>query len=133
MLVFQQLPHLRPSVLYVFGELSFLTDAAIVKDKMENTGSGVGGSGGVKEGRVTQVTVMGTGHLIPMEKVEESATHAATWIGTEMLRWRANEKLTEEEWGNKVGIERSIMSERFVQELKASFQAPAKKANTAKL
>jgi hypothetical protein len=118
MIVFQQLPHLRPSVLYVFGSLSFLTlDPEVIKDKMENTGTGVGGSGGAKEGRVSQIMVQGAGHLIPMEKVEESSTHAATWIGQELTRWRANEKLTEEEWGNKKGIERAVVPERFQEEL----------------
>jgi isoaspartyl peptidase/L-asparaginase-like protein (Ntn-hydrolase superfamily) len=118
MLVFQQLPHLRPSVLYIFGSLSFLTlDPEVIKDKMEVTGTGPGGSGGAKEGRVSQVTVQGAGHLIPMEKVEESATHAATWIGQELLRWRANEKMTEEEWGNKKGIQRAVVPERFHEEL----------------
>lgn len=118
MLVFQQLPHLRPSVLYIFGSLSFLTlDPEVIRDKMEVTGTGPGGSGGAKEGRVSQVMVQGAGHLIPMEKVEESATHVATWIGQELLRWRANEKLTEEEWGDKKGVERAVVPERFHEEL----------------
>ena len=120
MMVFQQLPHLRPSVLYIFGELSFLTeDPAVIEDKIANTGTGAGGSGGMKEGRVDQVTVQGTGHLIPMEKVEESAQHMATWIGKEMNRWRANEKISEEEWGLLQGIERSVLPDRFIEELKS--------------
>ena len=71
--------------------------------------------------------------MIPMEKVEQSATHLATWIGTEMLRWRANEKMTEEEWGNMTRVQRSMMPERFVEELSASVKAPKKKTNGAKL
>ncbi|KAF2706824.1 alpha/beta-hydrolase [Pleomassaria siparia CBS 279.74] len=119
MMVFQQLPHLRPSVLYVFGELSFLTeDPTVIEDKMANTGSGVGGSGGRKEGRVDQVTVQGAGHLIPMEKVEESAEHLATWIGKEISRWRVNEKIFEEEWGTLKGVERSVLTDRYLEELR---------------
>lgn len=135
-MVFSLLPNLRPSVLYVFGSLSFLTaDPASIEDKMANTGSGVGGSGGVKEGRVAQVMVQDAGHLIPMEKVEETADHAADWIGKEMIRWRANEKLTEEEWGTKKGIERAVLTDRWREELFGLMKgkAPQRKPKAAKL
>lgn len=136
MMVFEQLPHLRPSVLYVFGSLSFLTeDPANIADKMAQTGSGGGGSGGVKEGRVDQVMVQDAGHLIPMEKVEESAEHVAKWIGKEMSRWRINEKITEEEWGNLKGYERSVLTDRYVEELSGAMKGkvPPKEKKEAKL
>lgn len=118
MLIFRQLPFLRPSVLYIFGSLSFLTlDKTQIDEKMELTGSGPGGSGGAKEGRVANVMVQGAGHLIPMEKVEESAMHVASWVGKEMGRYRDGEKRTEAEWEGKTGVQRSLLSERFVQEL----------------
>lgn len=116
-IVFNQLPTLKPSVLYIFGSESFLTDDAIIEEKLAKTGSGVGGSGGRAEGRVTSVMVQGAGHLIPMEKVEESAEHVGKWIGKEMARFWDWEKKTKEEWGDKKGIERSVMSKRFVEEL----------------
>lgn len=116
-IVFSQLPALRPSVLYVFGSLSFLTNDEIIEEKLAMTGSGVGGSGGRAEGRVDSVTVQDAGHLIPMEKVEESADHVGKWIGKEMVRYRDWEKKTQEEWGDKKGIERSVLSERFMEEL----------------
>jgi pimeloyl-ACP methyl ester carboxylesterase len=118
-IVYHQLPHIRPSVLYIFGSLSFLTaDPKFIEEKMELTGSGVGGSGGAKEGRVAGIMVQGAGHLIAMEKVEESAEHVASWVGKEMSRWRVGEKLTEEEWEGKKGVERSVMPERYVEELR---------------
>ncbi|KAF2189688.1 hypothetical protein K469DRAFT_625552 [Zopfia rhizophila CBS 207.26] len=117
--VFHQLPHLRSSVLYVFGGLSSLSSPEMVEDKMVQTGTGVGGSGGVKEGRVAQVTVQDAGHLVPMERVEESAKHAASWIGKEMLRWREGERLTEEEWEGRKGVQRSVLTERWMEELKS--------------
>jgi hypothetical protein len=116
-IVFSQLPALRPSVFYIFGSLSFLTDDAIIEEKLAKTGSGVGGSGGRAEGRVASVTVQDAGHLIPMEKVEESADHIGKWIGKEIIRFWDWQKKTQEEWGGKKGIERSVLSERFVEEL----------------
>jgi pimeloyl-ACP methyl ester carboxylesterase len=116
-IVYNQLPHIRPSVFYVFGELSFLTDDAIIEEKMALTGSGVGGSGGRAEGRVASVMVKNAGHLIPMEKVQESADHVGKWIGREMVRYRDWEDKTQREWGNLKGIERSVLSERYMEEL----------------
>lgn len=137
MMTFLQLPHLRPSVLYIFGSLSFLTaDPKLITEKMEITGAGVGGSGGVKEGRVAKVTVQDAGHLIPMEKVEESASHIASWAGKELLRWRDNEKRTVEEWGDKKGLERSMLPERFVEELTETMKGmapPKRKESSSKL
>lgn len=128
-IVFNQLPSIRPSVLYVFGSLSFLTDDAIIEEKMTKTGSGVGGSGGRAEGRVANVMVQDAGHLIPMEKVEESAEHIGKWIKKEMVRYWDWEKKTEEEWNGKVGRERSVLSERFVEELNAVMKPKEKKSS----
>lgn len=116
-IVHNQLPHVRPSVFYIFGEFSFLTDDAIIEEKMALTGSGVGGSGGRAEGRVASVMVKKAGHLIPMEKVEESADHIGKWIGEEMVRYRDWEDKTQREWGSLKGNERSVLSERFTEEL----------------
>lgn len=116
-IVFNQLPALKPSVFYVFGSKSFLTDDSIIEEKLAMTGSGVGGSGGRAEGRVDSVMVQDAGHLIPMEKVEESADHVGKWIGKEMVRFWDWQKKTQEEWGTKKGIQRSVLSERFLEEL----------------
>jgi pimeloyl-ACP methyl ester carboxylesterase len=126
-IVFSQLPHLRPSVFYIFGEKSFLTNDAIVEEKMRLTGSGVGGSGGREEGRVANVMVKDAGHLIPMEKVEESADHIGKWIQKDMVRYWDWERKTEEEWGSKKGYERSVLSDRFVEELNAVMKPTEKK------
>lgn len=126
-IVFNQLPAIRPSVFYIFGSLSFLTDDAVIEEKMTKTGSGVGGSGGRAEGRVANVMVQDAGHLIPMEKVGESATHIGKWIQKEMVRYWDWEKTTEEEWNGKVGVDRSVLSERFVEELDAVIKPREKK------
>ncbi|KAF1956206.1 hypothetical protein CC80DRAFT_525706 [Byssothecium circinans] len=131
MIVFQQLPHLRPSVFYIFGSLSSLTlNPEDIREKMALTGAGDGGSGGEKEGRVASVMVQGAGHLIPMEKVEESATHMGKWLEKEIARWWDGERLTEAEWEGRKGVERSVLSERFLEELKKTLKG---KGNGSKL
>ncbi|KAF2089009.1 hypothetical protein K490DRAFT_38616 [Saccharata proteae CBS 121410] len=95
---FHQLPFLRPSVLYVFGETSYLSNPDFRRGKMEVTGTGVGGSGGAKEGRVKEVVVEGVGHLIPMEAVRKTAVLGTEWIAAEMTRYRAREDRMKKEW-----------------------------------
>ena len=68
-----------------------MSSEEIVRSKLEQTGIGIGGSGGVKEGRVKGVMLKGVGHLIPMEAVDDSAEHAANWLGQELQRWREEE------------------------------------------
>jgi phage/plasmid-associated DNA primase len=52
-----------------------------------------------------------------MEKVEESADHISKWVGKEMVRYWDWEKKTEEEWAGKEGLERSVLNDRFMEEL----------------
>jgi hypothetical protein len=94
---FFKLPSLRPSVLYVLGGLSNLVPPGRHRDRTLNTGTGVGGSGGIAEGRVRDVTPAGGGHLVPMEAPGESAEESARWLGAEMERWRREE----EEWARE--------------------------------
>jgi hypothetical protein len=65
--------------------------------------------------------------LIPMEKVEESADHIGKWIQKDMVRYWDWERKTEEEWGSKKGYERSVLSDRFVEELNAVMKPTEKK------
>ena len=86
------LPFVRPSVLYVLGGDSDMSVPEFRKQKQELTGSGIGGSGGSREGRVKEVLLEGVGHLIPMEAVVQCADASAEWLGQEMRRWHHEEK-----------------------------------------
>ena len=63
-----ELPSLRPSVLYVFGGASLVSNKALQDQIMRLTGAGIGGSGGVKAGKVRKETVENSGHTLPLEK-----------------------------------------------------------------
>jgi hypothetical protein len=71
--------------------------------------------------------VKDAGHLIPMEKVEESADHISKWIGQEMKRYWDWERKTEEDWEGKQGVERTVLPERFVEELNKMVKPREKK------
>lgn len=93
-----QLPHLRPSVCYVFGETSHMSTPELRKEKMDLTGVGVGGNGGVALGRVREVVLKETGHLVAMDQPTVCAEHAASWIGQELNLWREEERELQAAW-----------------------------------
>jgi pimeloyl-ACP methyl ester carboxylesterase len=82
-----RLPEIRPSVLYVFGSISDMTSPESCQYKLDVTGTGTGGSGGAKEGRVEGVMLEGIGHLVAMEASEQCADAAAAWLGKEVKRF----------------------------------------------
>ena len=127
---FKRLPNLRPSVLYIFGDPkkgAHLSAAVLKADRMAWTGVGVGGSGGVKAGRVSSITYDGIGHLIPMEVVERTADDCVAWLKPELNRWRRIEDEERAGWAAVPRKEKSLMSEEYVRIMKGDWDEEAEK------
>ncbi|KAK7549371.1 Alpha/beta hydrolase family-domain-containing protein [Phyllosticta citricarpa] len=116
-LTFAQLPHLRPTLLYVFGGQSYLSTPELRAEKMAATGTGVGGSGGAAKGAVQEVVFDDAGHLVPMEETDRTAREVAGWLGRELARWREREEAECRAWSSVKESERSIMSPFLVEML----------------
>jgi pimeloyl-ACP methyl ester carboxylesterase len=93
--LFRLLPEVKPSVLYVFGRGSDASPPESRLAKMETTGTGIGGSGGAKAGRVQEV-VLDCGHLVGMERPAECAEATAAFVDAELGRWEAQERARDE-------------------------------------
>ncbi|KAB8067224.1 Alpha/Beta hydrolase protein [Aspergillus leporis] len=100
---FSRLPSLRPSALWVLGAKTFLYLDEI-REGIRICGEGTGGSGGVSQGKVKEVTLRGRSHLFPFEDVIQTAKHCGDWIAGEMGKYRESEH----EWNQK----RASMSNR---------------------
>jgi len=111
--VFKKLPHLRPSTLYLFGDKSELSQPESRLRKLEITGTGVGGSGGVKAGRVREVVLEGVGHLIPMIAPKDSGFWTADFLASDLKRWRKEEDDFKREWEAKSKLEKMTISEEW--------------------
>ncbi|KAK2601753.1 hypothetical protein QQS21_004637 [Conoideocrella luteorostrata] len=98
-----RLPTLRPSALFVLGKDTTKTWKDSMRNAARIAGTGVGGSGGMEDGRIREVFAHG-GHMFPFTAVLETAQACAAWIGDEIGRYSSQEK----KWNN----ERSKMSER---------------------
>lgn len=119
----RNLPHLRPSVLYIFGGKSEMSPPNLRQQKMELTGTGVGGSGGAPEGRVKAVILPDAGHLIPMGPVSACADAVADWLQPEMDRWAREDEEWRRAWAAKSVQERSTVSEEWKMHLRGDPRA----------
>ncbi|KAL4756599.1 alpha/beta-hydrolase [Aspergillus foveolatus] len=97
-LAWRFLKHVRPSVLYLFGENSPVSTPELRAEKLERTGKGIGGSGGYKNNRVKEVIFPGAGHHLPFEAVEGVSDAASGWLRQEMVRWKEAEVKIDMGW-----------------------------------
>ena len=111
--VFKRLPNFRASALYVFGGTSELSQPKARQQKLDITGIGVGGSGGVKDGRVKEIVIDDAGHLIPMTHPKDCADAAAVYIANELNRWRTQEDLWKKQWKAQTKAEKTMLSEEW--------------------
>ncbi|EED24284.1 toxin biosynthesis protein, putative [Talaromyces stipitatus ATCC 10500] len=115
--IFSQLPRVRPSVLYIFAGQSFMCTPSMMQDKMDNTGIGQGGSGGVAAGRVKSVYFKDKGHLLAQEAVAECAQAAVEFFGEELQRWKEEEAAFQNTWNKKTQRKKSTVDERWLKEV----------------
>ncbi|KAI1758393.1 Alpha/beta hydrolase family-domain-containing protein [Xylaria castorea] len=114
--VFRALPAVRPSVLFVHGSTSEVSEPDVRAVRLATCGVGMGGSGGVEAGRVAEVLMEGKGHLFPMEVPTETARHAARWMAAEMARWR-DEQAQYEAWTRLPIRQKTILSQDFIDKI----------------
>jgi hypothetical protein len=127
------LPYLRPSVLYVFGELSDMSTPQLRQGKLESTGTAGAGSGGAKAGKVVEVVLKDTGHLIAMEKPEETASHAASWIGRQINQYEADEAALKRYWDSVPEKEKWTLGPEYTKGFEPFLPKRKAKPNGSKL
>jgi len=128
-ITFFQLPHLRSRCFYIWADESPLSSEMMRKDKLELTGTGVGGNGGVDVGAVAYVLMEGAGHFVPFEKVQQTADHMGKWLGKEMERWRRGEEEDRRVLESTPVRDRTVMSEQFIHYVRESL-VPSKAKET---
>jgi pimeloyl-ACP methyl ester carboxylesterase len=115
--VLARLPHVRPSVLWVFGGASDVNLPASTRPEIVRTcGSGPDGSGGIEAGRVAMITLENRGHLFPMEIPGLCAEHVTTWVGREMQRYHEAER-GYDEWTRLPMGDKTTLGQQFVDAL----------------
>ncbi|RAK98073.1 alpha/beta hydrolase [Aspergillus ibericus CBS 121593] len=126
---FFRLPSLRPSCLWVLGGATYL-NLDEMRLAIQTCGTGVGGSGGVPEGRVKEVTLPGLGHLMPFQNVGTVAEPCVAWLQDEMDRFRRMEREWEEA---RKGKSHLVVEENWYKVLRPLDVKPSKSGGKAKL
>ncbi|KAL2837925.1 Alpha/beta hydrolase family-domain-containing protein [Aspergillus pseudoustus] len=130
--IFSQLAHLRPSVLYIFGETSDMSTPTMIADKLSSTGTGLGGSGGAAAGRVRSVVLKNIGHLVAQEAPIQCAEQASSFLGEELKRWKQEEQLFRDQWSTKSKVEKLTIDHRWKAHVPVPVR-PNKEASKPKL
>ncbi|CAK96524.1 uncharacterized protein An05g01890 [Aspergillus niger] len=126
---FFRLPTLRPSCLWVVGGSTYL-NLDEMRLAIQRCGTGVGGSGGLSEGRVKEVTLPGLGHLMPFQEVKAVVDPCAAWLRQEMDRFRRVEREWEEAQKGKSHL---VVEENWYKVLKPVNARRGKGGPSAKL
>jgi hypothetical protein len=113
------LPHLRPSVLYLFGGKSPVSIPELRDAKLRRTGIGINGSGGAKKNRVKGVVVAKGTHFLPMERIEECADAMSVWLEDEISKWKIDEARMIETWERKTLKEKATVSPEWMEKMKS--------------
>lgn len=111
-----RLPTVRPATLYIIGAKSATSRPDLCGDRVALTGTGPGGSGGIRAGRVKEVVHPDHGHLIPMEAPLLCAAEAAAWAKTELDRWWAEERRFDE-WAKQPLVDKVTVSDEYKRRL----------------
>ena len=88
-LTYRQLPYLRPSCLYIYGERTpFRSNKGKARqEKQQITGTLHAGSGGGGSGAVATVEIEHSGHFAPLEKPLAVAQEIADWVSMRHPKW----------------------------------------------
>lgn len=87
---YRRLEELQPSTLFIFGRMSDVSSEEARRAKMERTGKGVGGNGGIETGMVKEV-ILDCRRLVPLEEPLKTANAYAKFLDAEVKRWVVEE------------------------------------------
>ncbi|KAK5718430.1 hypothetical protein LTR15_008157 [Elasticomyces elasticus] len=107
------LPHVRPSVLYIFGGRSPVSLPHQREDKLSRTGTSVGGNGGADAGRVKSILIGKAAHLAPMEATGACAEAIVPWLVEQLDGWKSDEVKVSRGWAERSLKEKATVSEEW--------------------
>lgn len=119
-ITFHNLPFLRPSVLYIFGGDSPMSLPEFQDAKMATTGTGVGGSGGQKEGKVKKVVMEGIGHLVPFDAVEQTGIACAAFLETEVRNALQQMATVNEKWHEVPLEKKAVVDDTWISHMRGA-------------
>lgn len=114
------LDHIRPSVFYIFGGRSPISVKELRADLVQRTGSGIGGSGGIKKSMVKEYLFERSGHQVPLEDVKTTATAVGEWIKPVVEDWKKAEDLFVLGWKNQTARDKLSVTPHWMPALESA-------------
>lgn len=111
-IIFRDLERLAVNTLYIFGETSDLSKPEAMKQKIDATGVGPGGSGGKAAGKVEEV-VLDCGHLVPMERPQDCATAIAGFVGRRLKEYEAIAARRKAKWDSMTRAQKVQINDKW--------------------
>lgn len=115
---FNNLPHVRPAVCYIYGSNSQFTSAEKIQAIEDRTGTGIGGNGGIDAGQVQSHVFENGGHFIPFTHVEELAVVIGKFVGESVRRKMEQDAFWRDYDSQKSARDRLVVSEKWIHEVK---------------
>ena len=130
-MTFENLPNIRPSVLWVFGGSSPLSLPSMQDEKVARTGTGIGGNGGVKAGSVEKFVIEDAGHMVPFEKIAQCAQVLASWLEKQIEDFQAVETFYRENSSGRSERDMMVVSKLWMDNVRLRPQT--KRSDRSKL
>lgn len=114
-LLFHKLRHLQPSCLFLAPTRSTMRASKPEERqaRLDITGTGVGGSGGVAAGRVFEISVDAT-HYLPMEVPDVVAQHLADFVTSELAYFQQKQRMNRERRAHRDASDHANLDPNFV-------------------
>lgn len=113
-LALQGLPQVRPSILWIFGARSNINTPRLQDEKMALSGTGIGGSGGVRAGMVEKEVVDEAAHMVPFEKVQECGGIISRWLDRQIQTFDADQRFYRDYKSGKSEREMLVVSKDWL-------------------
>ena len=124
----QNLPQIRPSILWIFGSRTHINSLILQDEKVSLTGTGIEGNGGVKAGTVEKAIIENGDHMVPLERVKECAMVLGRWFEKKVEEFGAEETFHREHKRGKSEREMLVTSKQWLTSVreKSDIKGPIK-------
>ena len=113
LVVFKNLPYVRPTVYYIYGEKSPFSPPQARMEKERNTGTGIGGNGSAKAGRVKSHVVENGDHFLPFTDPERLAESVAAFMAEALHQFQEDDNLLRNHDSRKSERNRLVVSKTW--------------------
>ena len=101
-----------------------MSTSKLQTEKMERTGVGLGGSGGVQAGQVEKSVFQDRGHMVPFEEVAACAEVMVEWLSRQLRAFKADDDFLKNHQSAKSERGMLVVSKKWMKLVREPSTAP---------